>query len=573
MKSVSLKVLIPQIILALVCIASAVWGISSTSNLKKESIEVSEESVSAIHSLDTLASDFQAMQKLLLTHFLTNDEEVLPKVRTAVEDIIDEVETEKEDYKKWITAQEDKKIFSQFEEKYEIFFDLYSQALAYSEDAEKGKAIEISNGDLTVVEEEMGELIDELIALRQKNSTETIEKQSVVFDNSIRMNAILIAVSVVISVIAIISCFITIVLPTKKSTGKLRQMISKIEQNRFDLSERIPVKTKDEIGQLVDGMNSFLDTLQGVIGDISNGSLNLEEAIHSVTTSVNAANGNSRSVTDLMEHLAASMEEVSATVTDIDTSATKVGTNIGAFSESSESILAYSQEMQKRAQELERKAIDSQQVTKDMVGGIIEKLRLAIEHSKSVEQVESLTNDILSISSQTNLLALNASIEAARAGEAGKGFAVVADEIRQLADSSRETANNIQKINENVITAVNELSDNSNRIVEYIDSSILPDYEDFVSSGRQYTKDAIYVNEEMMTFSEKTTEVRNTMEELLNAMAQIAQVIEDSADSVDDAAKRTATLSGEIQKIQGDMDVSADVAVQMKNQCERFENA
>ena len=97
--------------------------------------------------------------------------------------------------------------------------------------------------------------------------------------------------------------------------------------------------------------------------------------------------------------------------------------------------------MQQRATELEQNAIDSRKTTGDMVGEIIEKLKKAIDNSRSVEQVENLTNEILSISSQTNLLALNASIEAARAGEAGKGFAVVADEIRKLADSSRETAN------------------------------------------------------------------------------------------------------------------------------------
>lgn len=364
-----------------------------------------------------------------------------------------------------------------------------------------------------------------------------------------------------------------IVSPTKKSIKALRVFIRKMENNKCDLNERIPVKTKDEIGQLVGGINAFLDTLKNVIGGISNGSNHLEEAISGVTESVNSVNVSSKNISDVMDRLSASMEEVSVTISNINQNVSEVGDSVNGFSETCGEVLDYSKTTQERADGLEKMAVESQDVTKKMVGEMIERLRLAIEHSKSVEQVESLTNDILSISSQTNLLALNASIEAARAGEAGKGFSVVADEIRQLADSSRNTANNIQKINENVIDAVNELNNNANKMVEYIDQHILLDYDAFVGSGRQYNQDSMYIHEMMNDFSEKAKGVCDITEGLIQSIGEIAEVIEDSATNVGDAARGTSALNGEIQKIQEDMGISEDVAVQMKEQCSRFENA
>ena len=129
---------------------------------------------------------------------------------------------------------------------------------------------------------------------------------------------------------------------------------------------------------------------------------------------------------------------------------------------------------------MEQTATANKNNTLKIIHSITEEMKEALEESRSVEKVTQLTDDILSISGQTNLLALNASIEAARAGESGRGFAVVADEIRQLADSSREAANNIQNINEQVMKAVRGLVRSSEQIISYINESILPDYESFV---------------------------------------------------------------------------------------------
>lgn len=572
MKNISFKVVIPQIILAIVCIASAVWGIKSIHDLKEESMTQAQESLEAVQSLDTLSTNFQTMQKLLLTHFVAASDEV-DNVRKRIDEVVANVEKETEDYKKWAVDKEEKEVYDQFLEKYQKFYSLYMESLKNSEEEDKGTAIEIANYDLTEVQTQMEADINSLLAIREKSSNAALKDQEVAFDQTMGLNFMLIIVSIIISILAILSCYVTIVSPTKKSIRSLKAIIKKVESNQCDLSERVPVKTKDEIGQLVQGINAFLDTLQNVIGDMSRGSSNLEHAIVGVTQSVSSANASSGDVSEVMEQLAASMEEVSATILTVDQSVAEVENNISNFAKTSDSLLSYSQEMQVRAEGLEKNAIESQKVTGDMIGEIIEKLKQAIAHSRSVEQVESLTNDILSISSQTNLLALNASIEAARAGEAGKGFAVVADEIRQLADSSRETANNIQKINETVIAAVNELSDNSKSIVEYIDQNILPDYDGFVDSGRQYNKDSMYINQRMNEFSEKAENISAVTRDLFKSIEEITKVIESSAISVENAAKGTVELSAEIQKIQKDMGISEEVALQMKNQCERFENA
>jgi methyl-accepting chemotaxis protein len=153
------------------------------------------------------------------------------------------------------------------------------------------------------------------------------------------------------------------------------------------------------------------------------------------------------------------------------------------ISDKTGTINEYSIEMKSNADKMESDAKVSMAQTNEKLAEILEVLNQAIEDSKSVDQVNSLTNDILGISQQTNLLSLNASIEAARAGEAGKGFAVVADEIRQLAESSGQTANRIQEINGVVMHAVHNLSGNANNLVEYVQESILPEFENFVNHG------------------------------------------------------------------------------------------
>ena len=175
------------------------------------------------------------------------------------------------------------------------------------------------------------------------------------------------------------------------------------------------------------------------------------------------------------------------------------------------------------------------------------------EFKSEFEKVKEETGTIDSISSQTNLLALNASIEAARAGDAGKGFAVVADEIRQLADSSRDTANNIQAINEHVTKAVHALIDNSNAMIAFIEETVLPDYGTYVDSGEQYNEDASYVSEVMNEFTEKTENLKNIMNNVVESIEGIAKAVEESANAVTSSAMSTGSLVEDMHTINEQM--------------------
>ena len=363
-----------------------------------------------------------------------------------------------------------------------------------------------------------------------------------------------------------------VVKPIKKSSGELEKMVDEVNNSKGDLTKRITVYQKDEAGKLVDGVNTFIESLQQIIAGIRGSATTLDKTFGTVSESVSAVNDSANDISAVMEELSATMQEVSATLTNVNTSVEGAGNEMDGIDERSQSILQYAGEMKKRAEELEKTAVSNKNTTETMINEILDSLEAAIENSKSVEEVNALTDDILNISSQTNLLALNASIEAARAGEAGKGFAVVADEIRNLADSSRETANNIQEINEKVIAAVTDLSANSEKIIEYITENVMKDYDGFVDSGHQYSADSEYVNDIMTEFSKSVANLRHTMAEIVENIDNVSTAVEQGAEGVTSVAENTSDLVGEISTITTEMHESNKVVGELNDNTNKFVN-
>ena len=199
-------------------------------------------------------------------------------------------------------------------------------------------------------------------------------------------------------------------------------------------------------------------------------------------------------------------------------------------------------------------------------------LEVAIANSRSVEKINELTDEILSISSQTNLLALNASIEAARAGEAGKGFAVVADEIRVLAENSKNTANNIQSISGLVTNAVEELASDANKMIEFIDSAVLADYDKFVDMANSYHDDADHMDEILQNFYGNASKLAETMAQMTEGIDGINIAVDESAQGVTMAAQSTAQLVDALVSIKSESDTNKSISEELQGEVKKFKN-
>lgn len=567
--SIRFKILIPVVILGIVVVLLGFIGFQSAGNIMKASEDISSNYVKNIEQIGKLSADFQALQKVAFSHIVADSSPGEALLEQEAEGLLTEIDSIFAEFVKTLDA-EDTDNFNQLKSRYEEYLAIYDKVIEYSKDNKKGYAGTMANLDLKAAGKEISNQLAELEEINKLAMEEALRNQRSVYNTSNLSILIGILFGILVSAIVMYISWKWVVKRLININSQLRDIIISIENGQGDLSKRVQHLCTDEIGTLADGINTFIKTLQGIMGQINSSSTQLDSIVNLVSDKVTTANDNSCDISSVMEQLSASMEEISSTVTDIRQNVTIVDDNIAQLSDESRGLYNYAVEMQQRAEELGKNAIENKQTTSDVINGIIAKLRKAMEDSKNVEHVNDLTNEILNISSQTNLLSLNASIEAARAGEAGRGFAVVADEISQLANSSREAANNIQSINNMVIKTVHELIESSDMIVTYINDNILPDYENFVQSGKQYNDDAVHVHEIVNKFNDMAVHLRQLMQSITGSIDGINSAVDESASGATTVAMNTSDLVHDIGEISNAMNDNKQIASMLTDEADRF---
>lgn len=351
----------------------------------------------------------------------------------------------------------------------------------------------------------------------------------------------------------------------------IEEQLRRLAKGETDIIERrMGYRSTREMIGLKESLNFLAQTLESMLSKLDDESSTMMQTVEKISELVENSNENANETSNSMEQLAASMEEISATTTEINNSAVKTMNTVSDIANDALSGSNFAKESQERAKTSEKAAVDGKESTNQMLSNIREMLLKSIENSKKAEKIAELTSDILSIAGQTNLLALNASIEAARAGEAGKGFAVVADEIRGLAESSKETANNIQEISRVVIDAVERLANDAEKMLKFVDGTVLADYDKFAEVTQQYSVDATHLEGILGEFAQKADGLEQTITSLKTGTSEIADAIENNTHDIVTITEATAVLVSNIRSINNEVEDNKRISGELRAEVDKF---
>ncbi|MBS4817103.1 MAG: methyl-accepting chemotaxis protein [Clostridium sp.] len=561
--------MMPVLILGIVSILSNIMAVVNIQNVNGSAASIADHGMDSVKVLGTMQQEAQSIHNAALSHIIATDYNVKLSMVDELKALEKNMDKSMSQYQKYV-SDSDESTYEELKTTYDKFKSSLANLMAYSANNKSADAYALANGDVASYGEKMQNAMTTLMRNTEKKVASERNGLKQVYRSAVILNGIAILVGIFAMLGALYSVLKRILKPITRAEKDMAQMVTDLEQRKGDLTKRITVVSDDEIASLCEGINVFLSKLQDIFKLLTENTLKMDEVVGNVMGSIRTSNDSVTGLSALTEELTATMQQVADNAAAINQNAESVRGEVSQIADRSNDINTYSLEMEEHASAMEAKARQNMISTKEKMEIILAKLNQAIEESKSVDQVNSLTDDILSISAQTNLLALNASIEAARAGEAGKGFAVVADEISKLAADSREAANNIQQINGIVTEAVHNLSENANGLVEYIQESILPDFADFVSTGEVYRDNAGYIENVMKDFAQKTDHLKSVVDEIANSIQVITTAIDEGVQGVSGVADSTQNLVLDMENISGKMDINYQISGELKSETEIF---
>lgn len=526
MKNISLKhrLIIPIALLGIVALLSNILSIINIRNVNASASNIADNYMDGKSRLAEIYQSSMNIHKMALSHIVATDYDTMITLIQQIKDeeaLLDNMLTDYEDY----VIPKDRLRYESLLSHYDSFKHALVHLVCASASHKTQDAYVLANGDVASFADAMETDIDALNTSISEQTAEARSRLSVVY-----------LVSLFIGIIAAAACILLVFADLKLITSNVI----------------IPIK-------------SILKTIQDSSGRINNMT---GEVLKKTQTSKKSA----ADLSGLAGRLSSTFQDVAGNISAINSSAGNVHLDVQTIAEDCGAITDYTARMNTRADAMQQSAQNSARITGAKTEKILHSLNDAIEKSKSVYQIKNLTGEILAIAQQTRLISLNASVEAANAGDAGKGFAMVAREIRELSNSSQETANRIQEINDVVTDAVDNLSEHAQHMIDYMSQSVLKEFQDFVQSGCQYKEDAAYIRRTMDEFHERTERLKNSMSGIAESIATITKAIDEGTGGITGIADNSRSLAADMEDITQRMGINQEVVAKLEKETTSFDN-
>lgn len=350
----------------------------------------------------------------------------------------------------------------------------------------------------------------------------------------------------------------------------INKKMEELAGSEGDLTQEISIRSGDEIENVANSFNSFMEKLRNMMLSVKDSGEKLEMSTSQTNQGLQDATEGLNRISSSLNELTDTMQATNDAIIEIKEVAVSVKTMSEQLYEETKAGADYAGEVSVTADEARNTCQASKARMHEVMDGISDALAEKIEESAQISKIVDLTKDILAISDQTRMLALNASIEAARAGEEGKGFAVVATEVGSLADATAHTAKEIEAINQFTVDTVNDLVDISKKMVDFVKTEISGDYDDMVGIGQSYHNDILGFMRKYEQFYALAEQLSQKMDAIEENIGQITEVIEEETASISDMAGVSDDICNQMQTASANGEINEEIVSELGDMLDKF---
>lgn len=554
-------------ITAISCVGVLVWTLQSVIGM---SDQIVSEQVAEQEKISTLSRQFTYINSQVLTHVMTTNSVTMDTLSEKILQDIADMEQQIEEFGALLSEGDERKEALDSASAELAKYRKTVESLLVTSAENKTQAYVSATSNLPMFNEHIENYMNRMLEI---TAQEMEQAQGQMEQSAARVPGIISVASIALLVVVIVIMLglrLWVIGPVKKATKQVDELVEGIRCNKGDITKRIHVGSRDEVGRLAIAINDLVAQMQIIIRAITEGCGQMEEKQADIISNVEKVNATADHTMRNLGVMSRGMQLVTGAIEGVQQDTGVLDHTVENMLEVAQNGRNYAADIKEKAGKMKVTAVESKQEATLVMKEIDTAMTESIANSRQIHKITELTEEILGIAGTTNLLALNASIEAARAGEAGRGFAVVAEEIRKLADSSRESANNIQEISNRVVESVEELSENATRLLEFMNTRVMKDYDALEDTGSNYHEAADHVDEMMNEFGQKIDELLSVLQNVNTANTQMEATVGDSTEKLSVVEKNNQGLQQEMKDISYAVEKLAASAGQLKESIRCF---